>query len=90
VFPLASTSGTRKHAAFTSWDPDPRVRTPTGKKEGGRTGRVGAETSVASRKKEKPIRLLEMRGLYFQGLGPLIWRPIQNGSLNKAFTGIEF
>ena len=29
VLPLASTSGTRKHAAFTSWDPDPRVRTPT-------------------------------------------------------------
>ena len=29
VLPLASTSGTRKHAAFTSWDPDPRVRAPT-------------------------------------------------------------
>ena len=28
--PLASSSGTRKHTAFTSWDPDPRVRTPTG------------------------------------------------------------
>jgi len=23
VLPLASSSGTRKHAAFTSWDPDP-------------------------------------------------------------------
>ena len=29
VLPLASTSGTRKHAAFTSWNPDPRVRAPT-------------------------------------------------------------
>src|SRR6185369_10434286 len=29
VLPLASSSGTRKHAAFTSWDPDPRVGTPT-------------------------------------------------------------
>ena len=29
VFPLASTFGMRKHAAFTGWDPDPRVRTPT-------------------------------------------------------------
>ena len=29
VFPLASSSGTRKHAAFTSWDPGPRVGTPT-------------------------------------------------------------
>jgi hypothetical protein len=29
VLPLASTSGTRKHATFTSWDPDPRVRVPT-------------------------------------------------------------
>ena len=29
VLPLASTLGTRKHAAFISWDPDPRVRTPT-------------------------------------------------------------
>ena len=29
VLPLASTSRTRKHAAFTSWDPDPRVRTLT-------------------------------------------------------------
>ena len=29
VLPLASSSGARKHAAFTSWDPDPRVRTPT-------------------------------------------------------------
>ena len=29
VLPLASSSGMRKHAAFTSWDPDPRVRTPT-------------------------------------------------------------
>jgi len=26
---LASSSGTRKHAAFTSWDPGPRVGTPT-------------------------------------------------------------
>jgi hypothetical protein len=30
VLPLASTSGPRKHAAFSSWDPDPRVGTPTG------------------------------------------------------------
>src|SRR6185312_5864998 len=29
VLPLASSSGTRKHAAFTSWDPDPQVGTPT-------------------------------------------------------------
>src|SRR6185503_1848824 len=29
VLPLASTSGMRKHASFTSWDPDPRVKTPT-------------------------------------------------------------
>ena len=29
VLPLASTSGRRKHASFTSWDPDPRVGTPT-------------------------------------------------------------
>ena len=29
VLPLASSSGTRKHAAFTSWDPGPRVGTPT-------------------------------------------------------------
>src|SRR6185437_4108475 len=29
VLPLASSSGMRKHAAFTSWDPDPRVGTPT-------------------------------------------------------------
>ena len=29
VLPLASSSGTRKHAAFTRWDPDPRVGTPT-------------------------------------------------------------
>ena len=29
VLPLASTSGTRKRAAFTSWDPDPRVGAPT-------------------------------------------------------------
>ena len=29
VLPLTSSSGTRKHAAFTSWDLDPRVRTPT-------------------------------------------------------------
>ena len=29
VLPLVSTSGTRKHAAFTSWDPDRRVSTPT-------------------------------------------------------------
>ena len=29
VLPLASPSGTRKPAAFTSWDLDPRVRTPT-------------------------------------------------------------
>ena len=29
VLPLASTSRTRKHAAFTSWDPNPRVGTPT-------------------------------------------------------------
>ena len=29
VLPLASTSGTRKHAAFTSRNSDPRVRTPT-------------------------------------------------------------
>ena len=28
VLPLASAFGTRKHTAFTSWDPDPRVRTP--------------------------------------------------------------
>ena len=32
VLPLASTSGTRKHASFTSWDLVPRVRTPTFKK----------------------------------------------------------
>ena len=36
VLPLVSTSGTRKHAAFTSWDPDPRVGAPT---------RVAAESS---------------------------------------------
>ena len=29
VLPLASSSGMRKHATFTSWDPDPPVRTPT-------------------------------------------------------------
>ena len=29
VLPLASSSGMRKHAAFTSWDPGPRVGTPT-------------------------------------------------------------
>ena len=29
VLPLASSSGTRKHAAFTSWDPNPRVGTQT-------------------------------------------------------------
>src|SRR6185503_1308948 len=29
VLPLASSSGTRKHAAFTSWDLCPRVGTPT-------------------------------------------------------------
>ena len=29
VLPLASSSGTRKHATFTSWDPGPRVGTPT-------------------------------------------------------------
>ena len=29
VLPLASSSGTRKHAAFTGWDPGPRVGTPT-------------------------------------------------------------
>ena len=29
VLPFASISGTRKHAAFTSWNPDPRVRAPT-------------------------------------------------------------
>ena len=29
VLPLASSSGTRKHTAFTSWDPGPRVGTPT-------------------------------------------------------------
>ena len=32
VLPLASTSGTRKHATFTSRNPNPRVRTPTIKK----------------------------------------------------------
>ena len=29
VLPLALTSGPRKHASFTGWDPDPRVGTPT-------------------------------------------------------------
>ena len=29
VLSLASSSGTRKHATFTSWDPAPRVGTPT-------------------------------------------------------------
>ena len=29
VLSLASSSGTRKHAAFTCWDPGPRVGTPT-------------------------------------------------------------
>ena len=29
VLPLASSSGTRKHTAFTSWDPGPWVGTPT-------------------------------------------------------------
>src|SRR6185312_12399865 len=29
VLPLASSSGTRKHTAFTRWDPGPRVGTPT-------------------------------------------------------------
>jgi len=29
VLPLASSFGTRKHTAFTSWDLDPRVGTPT-------------------------------------------------------------
>ena len=29
VLPLASSSGTRKHTAFTSWDTGPRVGTPT-------------------------------------------------------------
>ena len=29
MLPLASSSGTRKHATFTSWDPGPRVGTPT-------------------------------------------------------------
>src|SRR6185437_7276489 len=29
VLPLASSSGMRKHATFTSWDPGPRVGTPT-------------------------------------------------------------
>src|SRR6185437_7476398 len=29
VLPLASSFGTRKHTAFPSWDPDPRVRTST-------------------------------------------------------------
>ena len=29
VLPLASSCGTRKHAAFTSWDPGPQVGTPT-------------------------------------------------------------
>jgi hypothetical protein len=29
VLSFASSSGTRKHAAFTSWDPGPRVGTPT-------------------------------------------------------------
>ena len=29
VLPLASSSGTKKHVAFTSWDPGPRVGTPT-------------------------------------------------------------
>src|SRR6185312_13418374 len=29
VLSLASSSGTRKHAAFTSWDTGPRVGTPT-------------------------------------------------------------
>src|SRR6185437_13223809 len=29
VLPLASSSGTRKHVAFTNWDPAPRVGTPT-------------------------------------------------------------
>ena len=29
VLPLTSSSGTRKHAAFTSWDPGPWVGTPT-------------------------------------------------------------
>ena len=60
------------------------------RREGGRAGRGGAEASVASRKKEKLIHLLEMGGLYFQGLGPSIWRPMQNGSSNRASTGVEF
>ena len=29
MLPLASSSGTRKHTAFTGWDPGPRVGTPT-------------------------------------------------------------
>src|SRR6185312_15025959 len=29
VLPLASSSGTRKHTAFTRWDPGPWVGTPT-------------------------------------------------------------
>ena len=29
VLPLASSSGTRKHTAFTRWNPGPRVGTPT-------------------------------------------------------------
>jgi len=33
---------------------------------------------------------LEMGGLYFQGPGPSIWRPMQNGSPNRASTGVDF
>ena len=33
---------------------------------------------------------MEMGGLYFQGLGPSIWRPMQNESPNRASTGVEF
>ena len=60
------------------------ARARRGGAQGGaaRAGRGG----VASRK-EKPI---EMGGLYFQGLGLSIWRPMQNGSSNRASTGVEF
>ena len=71
-----------------------RAQGGAARREGRRAGRAATQEGAArarrggvASRKEKPI---EMGGLYFQGLGLSIWRPMQNGSPNRASTGVDF